>query len=87
MRWVWKLEPLDPATTTPEQLVAEKQIHDRGRAAGALAGIRTAGVVYLLWERLDGTQKWVDYSRYPAIVVSGCVLYRIVYEIVIRFRP
>ena len=71
MRWTWKIEPLDPATTTPEQLVAAKRLHDRGQWIGAVVGIIAAVIIYFIWDRLGYENKWVEYTMFPAIVIGG----------------
>lgn len=86
MRWAWRIEQFDPGTTTPEQLVAAKRLHDCGRGIGAVVGIIAAVVIYSIWMRFGYENKWVEYTIFPATVIGGCTLYRIVYEIVIRFR-
>jgi hypothetical protein len=87
MKWVWKIKPLDPATTTPEQLAAAKRLHERGRWIGTVVGIITAFSIYHAWNRLGYENKWVEYTMFPAIVIGGALSYRIVYEMVIRFEP
>ena len=87
MKWVWKIEPLDPATATPEQLVAEASRIGNARSIGAVVGIVAAVAIYFLWGRFDVENKWVEYTIFPAVVIGGCLVYRIAYEIAIRFRP
>jgi hypothetical protein len=87
MKWLWKIEPLDPATVTPEQIVAEANAIARGRLAGAVAGILAATAIYFVWDRFGYENKWVEYTMLPAIVIGGVLAYRIAYEIAIRIRP
>lgn len=87
MKWVWKIEPLDPATTTPEELVAESRRIDSARWTGGVIGVLAAGGIYLLWNSFGMEQKWVQYSVLPALVIGGAACYRLVYEFAIRFRP
>ncbi|MFN0019389.1 MAG: hypothetical protein ACKVP0_14080 [Pirellulaceae bacterium] len=87
MKWVWKIEPLDPATVTPEEIVAEVRRIESARWAGGVVGIIAAVGTYFFWNSFGIEQKWVEYTILPAIVIFGTGSYRLVYEIAIRFRP
>ncbi len=87
MRWVWKIEPFDPATITPEEMVAEVRRMDSARWAGGVVGILAAAGTFFLWNSFGMEQKWVQYTILPAIVIIGTGCYRLVYEIAIRIRP
>jgi hypothetical protein len=86
MRWEWKIKPLDPATVTPAELVEAKRLHDNSQGLGAVVGVATAVAIYFVWSNFGHDNKWVEYSLFPAIVIGGCLSYRLVYEIAIRFR-
>jgi hypothetical protein len=87
MTWNWKKEPLDPETTTLEQMAAAGRLHHLGSWIGAVVGIIAAIVIYSVWDSFGYEKKWVEYTLFPAVVIGGILFYRLVYEIVIRFRP
>lgn len=85
MRWHYKIEPLDPATVTAEEMAAVHRRMQLGQRMGVVLGIIAAANIYAIWKEL-GQDKWVEYTLLPAIVIGGCLVYRITYEFVIRFR-
>ena len=69
-----------PSDSPDDAQAFRKRLAEAERIALKI-GFYTAVAVYLFYSRLDYQQKWVEYTIFPAICLSGCIAYRVVLEL------
>ncbi|HZV20493.1 MAG TPA: hypothetical protein VE986_03000 [Hyphomicrobiales bacterium] len=78
------IQPLDPNTATPEDLIAALRQNQQAKIAGGVAGLAVLGVVmYLLWDAFS--PPWESAPLWIGIIV-GAGAYRLVYEFLTRWE-